>query len=64
MMTGTLPFKITTKRDLLKILNETIRYPENLSSAAVDFMKKLLERDPKNRKSLEEICEHSFLNSD
>ena len=75
-MTGNLPFNDDTPQKIFNnILNKEIEWPEpvkvldeddyQINPIALDFMKKLLTRDPKQRlgavKGIEELKEHPFL---
>ena len=49
MMTGSIPFRIKSEKDLMKIVDIDIVFPNWMSSKAVAFLKSLLEKDPKKR---------------
>lgn len=61
LITGTIPFQIVTERDLSKIVNSKIVYPNWLSPLMVSFLQELLNKNPHHRASINEVLEHPFL---
>jgi len=50
MMTGLPPFYTTDKKKLYeKIINEKITFPKSFNPILIDFLEKLLEKDPAKR---------------
>ena len=68
-MTGLPPFYNTDKKKLYeKIMNEKITFPKNFNPILVDFLEKLLEKDPKKRlgsglMGCEEIRKHKWFST-
>lgn len=50
MMTGSIPFRIKSEKDLMKIVEKEIVFPKWMSPKAISFLKDLLEKDPTKRK--------------
>lgn len=46
---------------IINVESETIVYPENLSQQAVDFIEKLIRKDPNERLKASEALKHAFL---
>ena len=42
MMTGSIPFRIKSEKDLMKIVETEIMFPKWLSTRAISFLKSLL----------------------
>lgn len=65
LLTGKAPFyHISRKETMKKILNveiESINYPESMSKYAVDFIEKLIRKDPEQRMKSSEALKHPFL---
>ena len=65
-MTGLPPFYTTDKKKLYdKIMNEKITFPKNFNHVLVDFLERLLEKDPSKRMGCcmlgpEEIRRHKW----
>ena len=53
MITGSIPFSIKSERDLVKIIESKIIYPKWMSDVSKSFLEELLEKDPRNRKSID-----------
>lgn len=65
LLVGKAPFyHISRKETISKIKNANpalLEFPSNLSTQAVDFIKRLLNKDPEMRMSAEMLLEHPFL---
>merc|ERR1719476_1171378 len=64
LMYGHYPYDAKHPRDIMvKILTEPIRWQTKvkLSEHGLDFLKKLLEHDPKKRPSAEEALKHAWM---
>ena len=59
LLTGDIPPKAPEDKDKPK--EPPKDYPEFISRAAEDLMKKLLQRDPEKRMTIEELKEHIWL---
>lgn len=59
---GKTPFKLTKIQDMIKIVNDPILFPSDntASDNAKDLILKILEKDQKNRLTLDEIRNHKF----
>jgi serine/threonine protein kinase len=64
MLAGTIPFNITCERDLTKIINDQIFYPSWMSESATEFLKELLDKNPRGRASVDELLSLPFLRGD
>jgi serine/threonine protein kinase len=69
VLTGKAPFSPSVdcktvgqiKQELeFNIINKNPKFPEYLSESAVDFIKKLLEKDPGKRPSCEQALQHAW----
>lgn len=64
-LTGTVPFKQTTRQTLKEFYqnNAALRpvIPEQTSSELADFILRLLQRDAKDRIGFSDLCSHPFL---
>ena len=58
MMTGSIPFRIKSEKDLMKIVETEIMFPKWLSRKVISFLKSLLEKDPKKRVEINHILSH------
>jgi aurora kinase len=67
LLTGKAPFyHLSRKETVKKILNvetQSITYPESMSAEAVDFIEKLIRKDPNERMKAGEALKHPFLAS-
>jgi aurora kinase len=67
LLTGKAPFyHLSRKETMKKILNvetESITYPETMSAQAVDFIEKLIRKDPNERMKAAEALKHPYLKS-
>lgn len=45
----------------MKIIESKINYPRWLSPEAISFLKEMLEKDPRKRKTVEELLNHEFI---
>ncbi|KAK8842579.1 hypothetical protein M9Y10_025437 [Tritrichomonas musculus] len=55
------PFVGNTPRDIYKnILEKDLKFPKNANTAIIDFIKLLLEKDPKNRANFQKLKKHPF----
>lgn len=62
MLTGKLPFKQPTLKELYRqIIEGRYQLPSHLSSEATDILKKLLETEPSLRPSFAKIMDHPFV---
>ncbi len=65
LLTGKAPFyHLSRKETMKKILNvetESITYPETMSSQAVDFIEKLIRKDPNERMKAADALKHPYL---
>lgn len=66
ILTGKLPFKSNSMaKTIVKISHEKLDYPEHLSKNAIDFIERLVCKDPKLRmgrkKGISEIWKHPWL---
>ena len=65
LLTGKAPFyHLSRKETMKKILNvesESIVYPESMSAQAVDFIDRLIRKDPNERMKAGEALKHPFL---
>lgn len=65
MLMKTLPFDGKNINDLINnILNVEPRYSNEINNLAVDLMKKLLKKDPKERIQINDILNHPWLHRD
>lgn len=61
-LTGNTPFEKPTKNDTIKsIKSATLKFPKDLSSEAISFVKKLVRKKPDRRIELTRALEHPFL---
>ena len=44
-----------------KIVKVDLKFPSHVSSGAKDLIKKLLQKNPKNRLPLEEVMKHNWI---
>ena len=61
---GNPPFETKSHQETYqKIVKIDLKFPDNpeISSGAQDLIKKLLQKDPKNRLPLEEVMKHSWI---
>ena len=67
LLTGKAPFyHISRKETMRKIVNcelEAIKYPPNMSIEAIDFIEKLVRKNPEERMKASEALNHNFLNT-
>lgn len=63
LLTGTPPFECPSVQDtLLKIKKGKFQLPDHMSAEAQDLVRKLLNSDPDNRISINDVVNHQFLN--
>ena len=60
-MTGESPFNIRDCKDLVKIVNEDVKFEYIEDEIARDFVEKLLQKDAKMRLEIDEVLLHPFL---
>jgi aurora kinase, other len=67
LLTGKAPFyHLSRKETMKKILNvetESITYPETMSPQAMDFIEKLIRKDPNERMKAADALKHPYLKS-
>ena len=62
LLTGTPPFECPSVQDtLLKIRKGKFKLPEHMSPVVQDLVKSLLNPDPENRITIDDVIEHPFL---
>lgn len=65
LLTGKAPFyHLSRKETMKKILNvqtEAIVFPETMSREAIDFIEKLIRKDPNQRMNASDSLKHPFL---
>ncbi|OHT01828.1 CAMK family protein kinase [Tritrichomonas foetus] len=65
MAFGYLPFDDPNiLNNMQSILNDEPEYPNTVSSVLIDLIKRMLEKDPKKRITIEEISQHQFFCED
>lgn len=66
LVVGKAPFyHVSRKQTMQKIIKadtSELKLPEQLSSESIDFISKLLVKDPEERMSAEDALEHKFIN--
>jgi len=62
LLTGTPPFECPSVQDtLLKIRKGKFKLPDHMSEPVQDLVRKLLDSDPNNRITIQDVLEHPFL---
>ena len=67
LLTGKSPFyHLSRKQTMKRILNvqtDSITFPESMSSQAIDFIQKLVRKNPAERMKASDALRHPFLSS-
>ncbi|OHS99920.1 CAMK family protein kinase [Tritrichomonas foetus] len=62
MVSGKLPFQSPSQAAIIdKILNENVIFPQHISSNLFDLLHRLFVKNPNERITIDEICEHPWI---